>query len=231
MNPELASRYQQIMRRIGALAGGPGKVTLIAVSKAQPIESIEALYSLGHRDFGENYVQELLDKAEKLNASGCHDIRWHFIGHLQTNKVKALIPHVHAVHSVDSERLAAELGKRWGQLHSGDGKRLPCFIEVNIDREASKSGVMPQDVPALAAKIAGHEAALHLEGLMAIPAANKGAENVARSFADLRELELRCHPHTAGCLSMGMSGDYEIAIPQGATHVRVGTALFGPRLS
>lgn len=229
MNPELASRYQQIMRRIGALAGGAGRVTLVAVSKTQPIEAIEALYSLGHRDFGENYVQELVEKASNLEAAGCRDIRWHFIGHLQTNKVKTLIPHVYAVHSVDSQRLAAELAKRWRQHHADEASRLSCFLEVNIDREPSKSGVMPTDAPALAAAIAGAEPALKLEGLMAIPASGGGPEDLARSFAALRELELGCRPHTAGRLSMGMSGDFEIAIPQGATHVRVGTALFGAR--
>jgi pyridoxal phosphate enzyme (YggS family) len=228
MSTDLAANYRQIMRRITALAGGAGKVTLIAVSKTQPAEAIEALYSLGHRDFGENYAQELIEKATQLE-SACPGIRWHFIGHLQTNKVKTLLPYVHAVHSVDSERLAGELDKRWRQLHSGD-VRLSCFLEVNIDGEATKSGIHPETAPPLAETIASSYGALKLEGLMAIPAAGEAAA-VQKSFAALRELETKCRPHTSGRLSMGMSGDYELAIPEGATHIRVGTALFGPRHS
>jgi pyridoxal phosphate enzyme (YggS family) len=229
MNSELASRYQQIMRRISALAGGAGRVTLIAVSKSQPYESIEALYSLGHRDFGENYAQELVEKAEKLNANGCRDIRWHFIGHLQTNKVKSVVGHLHSVHSIDSEKLAVELGKRWSDVHGTDGKRLSSFLEVNIDGEASKSGVLPADAPRLASSVAALSTSLRLEGLMAIPSAGSDAAARSHSFAALRELELKCRPHTSGLLSMGMSSDFELAIPQGASHIRVGTALFGER--
>jgi pyridoxal phosphate enzyme (YggS family) len=226
MSSELASRYIQAMRRISAQAGGPGKVTLIAVSKTQPVEAIETLYHLGHRDFGENYVQELVEKAEKLREAGCEGIRWHFIGHLQSNKVKALIPIVHAVHSVDSARLAEELAKRWKQ--AGREGRLPCFVEVNIDHEASKSGVMPEDAAAVAAQVAALPE-LELEGLMAIPASVGGAADALQAFAALHDLEQRCRPHTTGKLSMGMSDDYELAITQGATHVRLGTALFGSR--
>jgi pyridoxal phosphate enzyme (YggS family) len=229
MNSELASRYQQIMRRVSALAGGAGRVTLVAVSKSQPYESVEALYSLGHRDFGENYAQEFVEKAEKLDANGCRDIRWHVIGHLQTNKVKSVIGHVHSVHSIDSEKLALELSKRWSELHGTDGKRLSSFLEVNIDGEATKSGVLPADAPALASRVAGLSQSLRLEGLMAIPSAAGGPSGTSQSFAALRELELKCRPHTAGLLSMGMSSDFELAIPQGASHIRVGTALFGER--
>lgn len=204
-----------------------GKTTLIAVSKTQPVESIEALYHLGHRDFGENYVQELVEKAEKLRAAGCDGIRWHFIGHLQTNKVKSLIPHLHAVHSVDSEKLALELAKRW-KAECSDCFPLPCFIEVNIDREPTKAGVMPDDVVALATKLAKNPS-IKLMGLMAIPTATQNPEQSAGAFTRLRELEIQCHPHTAGNLSMGMSSDFEVALQHGATHIRVGTALFGQR--
>lgn len=226
MNTELAARYRQLMRRISELSRGVRKVTLIAVSKTQPVEAIEALYSLGHRDFGENYAQELIDKASQLQST-CPGLRWHFIGHLQTNKVKAVLPFVHAIHSLDSERLAGEVDKRWRQHHSGD-ERLPCFLEVNIDGESSKAGVPPDSAPPLAGTIAESYGALKLEGLMAIPAAADAA-TVQKSFAALRELEHKCRPHTTGGLSMGMSGDFELAIPEGATHIRVGTALFGPR--
>lgn len=224
---DLSSRYQEITRRMRA-AAGTREVTLIAVSKTQPASAIEALYRLGHRDFGENYVQELVEKAAQLAVAGCTDIRWHFIGHLQTNKAKALAPLAHAVHSVDSEKLARELAKRWAQARGNDASPLPVFIEVNIDREESKSGIAPEAVPTLAAAIASMKA-LRLQGLMAVPAAQATPERTTASFAALRDLELRCRPHSAGLLSMGMSDDFELAIPQGATHIRVGTALFGKR--
>jgi pyridoxal phosphate enzyme (YggS family) len=224
MSEGLADRYRRIA---GAL---PSRVTLVAVSKSQPIEAIEALYRLGQRDFGENYVQELLGKAERLRSMDCDGIRWHFIGHLQTNKVKVLLPWIHAIHSVDSERLAAELDKRWRAFRADEGTpKLPCFLEVNIDREESKSGVLPEDAVAVATSISTRATGLKLEGLMAIPAPHSDVSEMRRAFAKVRELELNCQPHTAGRLSMGMSGDYELAIAEGATHVRIGTALFGVR--
>src|SRR5206468_2057422 len=108
-------------------------ITLIAVSKKQPEDKIEALYRLGHRDFGENYVQELVAKAVELERRGCSGIRWHFIGHLQTNKAKLLVPHVFSVHSVDSEKVALALARQWGAGERGG--KLPVFIEVNISQE------------------------------------------------------------------------------------------------
>jgi pyridoxal phosphate enzyme (YggS family) len=237
MASTFSATYQQITRKVTSLHAKLGtvrdgrighEITLVAVSKGQPVESIEALYSLGHRDFGENYVQELVEKAERLRAAGCDEIRWHFIGHLQTNKVKTLVPWVHAVHAVDSDKLAAELAKRWREEHGEKALALPIFIEVNLDGEPSKSGVTPEEAPVLAAKLAGNSA-LALQGLMAIPAATSTPEQSSAAFARLRELEQKCRPHTRGQLSMGMSADYELAIPQGATHVRIGTALFGKR--
>ncbi|MEN9722027.1 MAG: hypothetical protein RJB38_13, partial [Pseudomonadota bacterium] len=115
---------------------------LIAVSKSQPIERILEAYELGQRDFGENYVQELLEKARFCHERGLNDIRWHFIGHLQTNKVKALAPIVSAVHSVDSIRVAQELSKRW--LALGKTEKLSVFLEVNVEAEPSKSGFSPE---------------------------------------------------------------------------------------
>lgn len=218
----LESRYQATLSRL------PSSAVLLAVSKGQDASAIEALYRLGHRDFGENYVQELQAKAAEL-GSRCPEIRWHFIGHLQTNKVKALAPIVHAVHTVDSEKLARELARRCAE--SGRSGRLPVFIEVNIDLEASKAGLLPESVPALAQTVAGLEE-LELQGLMCIPAPLEGPEDEPRvraAFQALRALEERCRPWTRGKLSMGMSSDYPLALAEGATHVRVGTALFGPR--
>jgi pyridoxal phosphate enzyme (YggS family) len=219
----IEKNYREIVGRMEAAAKGR-PVTLIAVSKMQSAEAVEALYRLGHRDFGENYAQELAAKATALQAAGCTDIRWHFIGHLQTNKAKQIVPHITAIHSVDSLKLGQELAKRWKA--AGRVGRLPIFIEVNIDNQASKSGCAISEVPALAGVLAGLPE-LELQGLMCIPDPDLGATDVA--FNKLRELELKCRPHTKGQLSMGMTQDFEAAITSGATHVRVGTALFGAR--
>jgi hypothetical protein len=211
----LEARYRAIASKV------PAGVTLVAVSKGQPASAIAELYKLGHRDFGENYAQELVAKAEELHA--CYDLRWHFIGHLQSNKAKLLMPHLHSVHSVDSIKLARELAKRWKE-QDRDGK-LPTFLEVNIDGESSKTGLMPDQVASLAERIADEFRELELQGLMCIP----NPEGAGAAFAHLRALELKCQPHTRGKLSMGMTQDFEQAIREGATHVRVGTAIFGPR--
>lgn len=223
----LAARYEAVRSKIRRAAGNEAafsRITLIAVSKTRPVEEIEALYRLGHRDFGENYVQEMVAKAEALRARGCEEIRWHFIGHLQSNKVRTLVPWVHAVHTVDSEKLGLELARRW-QV-AGRSGRLPIFIEVNLDREESKSGVPEESVPPLCAALSEiYE--LSVQGLMCIPNVESTREGLA--FRRLRALGERCRPYTAGYLSMGMSDDFEVAIREGATCVRVGTALFGPR--
>ncbi|MGK5082584.1 YggS family pyridoxal phosphate-dependent enzyme [Bdellovibrionota bacterium FG-1] len=231
-DPSLADAYRQVLEKIEQAQVGRAertqKITLIAVSKTQPVEAIAALYALGHRDFGENYVQELVGKAQRLEQLGCAGIRWHFIGHLQTNKVKTLVPYVHAVHSVDSEKLGRELAKRWGQFKGVEAAPLPIFIEVNIDAESSKSGVFPEQVPVLVPALAS-ERTLSVQGLMAIPDPEVGGGGGSSAFARLCALELACRPLTHGQLSMGMSDDYEQAIAQGATYVRVGTAIFGVR--
>jgi pyridoxal phosphate enzyme (YggS family) len=225
---EIQTRYQNIQTQIAQAAPAPEKVTLIAVSKTQPADAVEALYRLGHRDFGENYVQELVAKAKELEDRGCTGIRWHFIGHLQTNKVKALLPCLHTIHTVDSEKLARELAKRWKEA-ARPGK-LPVFIEVNIDQEDSKAGLPPSEAPALAQKLS-ELPELDLQGLMCIPAVAPGTQETAptAAFTKLRELETQCRPYTQGQLSMGMSADFEAALHEGATHIRLGTILFGPR--
>lgn len=217
----LETRYHQIHSRI------PAHATLIAVSKRHPIESIERLYNLGHRDFGENYVQELIDKNESARDLRLKDIRWHFIGHLQTNKVKALIPFVHAIHTIDSLRLANELSNRIQNLSRSP---VSVFVQVNIDEEATKSGVLPETSGKFCEEIAGlpgfQSGSLKLEGLMTIPDPQKNPE---LAFMKMKALEAQCRPHTHGLLSMGMTHDFEIAVQNGATHVRIGTAIFGER--
>lgn len=231
-NATVSERYQTVLSRISeaAIRAGrdPASVTLIAVSKKQSIEAIEELYQAGQRDFGENYVQELVEKAQALRAKGYSDIRWHFIGHLQTNKIKGLLAEVSSIHSVDSLRLAQELAKQCGKLkHAG---KLPVFIEVNISAEASKSGLVPEFRPVqeLAWAI-GDLSELELQGLMCVPSPEESEALLATRFARLKELGESCRPPSLGALSMGMSADFELAIAQGSTHVRVGTALFGPR--
>jgi hypothetical protein len=226
----VAENYTEIKNRISAACQLAGRdvssVTLLAVSKKQSEDKIEELYRLGHRDFGENYVQELVGKAAELEHRGCKDIRWHFIGHLQTNKAKLLVPHVASVHSVDSEKVALALAKAWGA--SGRAGALPVFIEVNISHEESKTGAHPSDIEMLSHKIT-QLPELELQGLMCVPSASEDEDMLEKRFSELKRLEESLRNVSRRRLSMGMSSDFEIAIRQGSTHVRVGTALFGAR--
>jgi hypothetical protein len=227
---DIENNYRIISERIRSAAHAvgrdPSSVTLIAVSKKQPEDKIEALYRLGHRDFGENYVQELVGKAAELERRGCSGIRWHFIGHLQTNKAKALVPYVSSVHSVDSEKVAQALAKAW--VANGRAGKLPVFIEVNISRESSKTGADPDEVEALARSVSQFSE-LELQGLMCVPAATESDTELSHRFAELKAMEAFLRDVSRRQLSMGMSHDFELAIREGATHVRVGTALFGAR--
>jgi PLP dependent protein len=200
------------------IAKAGSSVKLVAVSKTKTIEAIREAYDEGQRDFGENYAQELVEKADALASL---DIRWHFIGHLQSNKAKLVAPRAALVHSVDSVSLAKELGKR-------ATKKLPVLAEVNVAGEATKSGVSGADLEALLAAIEA-QPNLQLAGLMTMPP--PGDLAVAKtSFDALRNLR-DAHGGATRLpeLSMGMTDDLEIAIACGATIVRVGTAIFGAR--
>ncbi len=220
-----AQRYQQVLKEIKITKQNSrdSQTTLIAVSKTQSTDAIEELYQLGHRDFGENYAQEMIQKARELIARGCTGIRWHFIGHLQTNKVKLVIPYVSMIHTLNSEKLAKEIAKQWSLANRQD--RLPVFIEVNLDHEANKSGIPCTQVTEFTEQIHSIPE-LDLQGLMCIPLSN---EDPRTRFALLRELEWKARPISKGKLSMGMSKDFKIALQEGATHIRIGTALFGSR--
>lgn len=221
----LAERYAEISARIASALHDSARrdsVVFIAVSKVQSVDAIKTLYDLGQRNFGENYAQELLEKAEHFLVLGVRDIRWHFIGHLQGNKVKQILPFVASIHSVDSLKLAQEISKRWVPL--SQGRNLPIFLSVNIDEEDSKDGVKPSDARAIALEISNLPG-LSLEGLMCIPAPGRSDD----AFQRLGQLEISCRPATKGKLSMGMSDDFPEAIAEGATHIRVGTSLFGKR--
>jgi len=221
MTTPIEGAFNSIRERIKrALAKSPYQqtVTLLAVSKVQPLDSIRELYRLGQRDFAENYAQELVEKAQTLKQENFADIRWHFIGHLQTNKVKMILPYVYSIHSIDSFKLAQEISKRSPQ-------DIRCFIEVNLNAEESKTGVPLAEVEELAAQIAALPR-IKLSGLMSIPRAELSPNQLREAFDHLRE---KSRALSLPEISMGMSSDFEMAVEAGSTHVRVGTALFGAR--
>lgn len=203
----------------------PEEVTLIAVSKTKPASMIEELLPLGVRDFGENKVQELTAKEEALPK----DIRWHMIGHLQRNKVKYMIDKACMIHSVDSLRLAQEISKE-AVKHD---LVMPVLVEVNVAGEESKFGVSVEEAPSLVeemAKLPG----IQIKGLMTIAPYVEDPEENRSVFRNLRKLSVDIREKNfdnviMNVLSMGMTGDYEVAIEEGATHVRVGTGIFGER--
>lgn len=215
----LCSRITQACSRAGRLRES---VTLIAVSKTRSADEVAALADLGQRHFGENYLQEALPK---IHALGDRDLCWHFIGPLQSNKTREVAAHFHWVHSLDREKLARRLSDQRPQ----ELGPLNVCLQVNIDREESKNGVALEQLPALAAAVA-QLPRLRLRGLMAIPRANSPDHN-RDAFHRLAMTLSSCGNTIPGldALSMGMSDDFETAIAAGATHIRIGTALFGPR--
>ncbi|MEB2312443.1 MAG: YggS family pyridoxal phosphate-dependent enzyme [Sorangiineae bacterium] len=218
------SRVRERIARAADVAGrDPASVRLLAVSKTKPASALREAYAAGQRDFGENYVQELLAKAEAL--ADLPELSWHMIGHLQTNKARQVVRVARAVHTVDSTRLARELGKR----AAGAGVLLTVLAEVNLGGEAQKSGCAPRELEdVLAASDA--EPALALAGLMTVPPHTEDPAGARPYFDELRALR-DAHGGAARLpeLSMGMTHDLEHAILAGATIVRVGTAIFGAR--
>jgi len=204
----------------------PTSVRLLAVSKTHPVEAIQAALAAGQRDFGESRAQELRDKARALEAAPTPP-RWHFIGHLQRNKVKYVVGRAALIHAIDSDRLARAVGARAVSL----GVEQRVLVEVNIDEEPAKTGVVPSDALALCEAVA-RAPGLSLTGLMAIPRWRPDPESVTPSFRALAALaaEGRRRGLTLDELSMGMSHDFEVAVACGATIVRVGTSIFGRRL-
>ena len=203
----------------------PEDVTLIAVSKTKPVEMLREAYECGCRDFGENKVQELLDKYEVMPR----DIRWHMIGHLQRNKVKYIVDKVYLIHSVDSLRLAEEISKE-------AGKKNVCvniLVEVNVANEETKFGTTCEDAKQLVQDIAKLPN-ICVKGLMTIAPFVDNAEKNRPFFSKLRKISVDIMGEnidniTMENLSMGMTGDYEVAVSEGATCVRVGTGIFGAR--
>jgi len=213
----------QTIENAAKLAGRPAGVKLLAVSKTRSAAEVAALAAAGQRAFGENYVQEGVAKARELAHLG---LEWHLVGHLQSNKAREAATWFDWVESVDRTKLVKALD----QARPADRPPLDVLIQVNVDDEASKSGCAPAEVPALAAAIAAAPR-LRLRGLMAIPAPAPDPAQRRASFRALRRLfdELAATHPGVDTLSMGMSDDFPLAIAEGSTLVRIGTALFGPR--
>lgn len=220
---------EEVERKICAACEKSGRkreeVCLISVSKTKPVPMLEEAYEAGSRDFGENKPQELKEKYEILPK----DIRWHMIGHLQRNKVKYIIDKACMIHSVDSERLAEAISQEAGKR----GIIMPVLVEVNIAREESKFGIFEEDVIPFIQKIS-QLPNIRVEGLMTIAPFVEDAEENRMFFRKLRNLYVDIKSknidNVSMCnLSMGMTGDYQVAIEEGATMVRVGTGIFGER--
>jgi pyridoxal phosphate enzyme (YggS family) len=215
----LRERLKRVEERIATACLRAGRsrseITLIAVTKKFSPEVISEAYALGLRAFGENYVQEFAEKKPALAA--LTEARYHFIGHLQSNKARVASELFHAIETVDSIKLAQRL--------NDCGRQLEVMIEVKLSGEESKAGAEPADLPALLNAVHGC-GNLHLTGLMTIPPWSDDPEQTRPYFQKLAALG---RTHSVAGLSMGMSHDFEAAIEEGATHIRVGTALFGPR--
>jgi len=202
------------------------EITLIAVSKTKPVSMLEEVYSTGIRDFGENKVQELSDKFEILPK----DIKWHMIGHLQTNKVKYLMDKAYLIHSVDSLKLAKEIEKQAEKAN----RIVDILIEVNIAEEESKFGLAKEEVLALIKEISLFPH-IRIKGLMTIAPYVENPEDNRLYFRQIKQLSVDIDSQnidnvSMNILSMGMSGDYMVAIEEGATMIRVGTSIFGERV-
>ncbi|MGN6532328.1 MAG: YggS family pyridoxal phosphate-dependent enzyme [Ginsengibacter sp.] len=206
-------------------------VTLVAVSKTKPVEDILELYDLGQRDFGENYVQELVEKYKHLPK----DIRWHFIGHLQSNKVKQIAPFVSLIHGVDSEKLLKEINKEAKK----NNRIIDCLLQVYIAKEETKFGLNEEELKELITRISDTNPTnsfnnISIKGLMGMASFSDDKKVVRKEFHYLKSLfdtyaSFSLQPSAFSILSMGMSADYEIAIEEGSNMVRIGSLLFGKR--
>lgn len=213
-------KYQEIIEELN------GKATLVAVSKTKPVEDILELYNLGQRDFGENYVQELVGKYEQLPK----DIRWHYIGHLQSNKVKYIAPFVHLIHGVDSLSLLKEINKQALK----NNRTIDCLLQIHIAKEETKFGLDSHELDAVFTADLSALKNIRITGLMGMASFSTNMDLVRAEFNYLKSLfDKYAVMPTANCklqtLSMGMSADYKIAMEEGSNLVRVGSLLFGTR--
>ncbi len=216
--------YKEIKKALAA-----ANVTLVAVSKTKPAADIQALYDLGQRDFGENYVQELTEKETLLPK----DIRWHFIGHLQSNKVKYIAPFVHLIHGVDSLNLLKEINKQ-----AAKNKRvIDCLLQIHIAEEETKFGLDKAELGEIITRITNainEFKNIRIVGVMGMASFSDDKDVVRNEFKNLKKLfdanaQLSTINYQLSTISMGMSGDYKIAMEEGSTMVRIGSLLFGER--
>ena len=222
----LVNKYETIKQELALK-----NVTLVAVSKTKPASDIMEAYHAGQLDFGENYVQELTDKYEALPK----DIRWHFIGHLQSNKVKYIAPFVHLIHGVDSEKLLLEINKQGAKLN----RVIPCLLQIHISAEETKFGLDESELETIIAKITADPVAykhVSVTGLMGMASFTEDNNLIISEFKKLKKLfekskaQLSIINYPFNTLSMGMSADYRFAIEEGSTMVRIGSMLFGSRI-
>ena len=221
----LAQVQKNINESCSKINRDPNEVTLIAVSKTKPVEMLKEAYDAGARVFGENKVQEIVDKYDQMPS----DVKWHMIGHLQRNKVKYIVDKVAMIHSVDSLRLAETIEKEAAKK----AVIVPILIEVNVAQEESKFGLKPEEVLPLIEQIADFSH-IQIKGLMTIAPYVDNAEENREIFRELKKLSVdiaakNINNVTMSVLSMGMTGDYMVAVQEGATMVRVGTGIFGAR--
>ena len=220
--PINTEEYQRIKSELD-----PHKVTLVAVSKTKPVEDIRRLYDMGHRDFGENYVQEMADKAAQLPE----DIRWHFIGHLQSNKVKYIAPFVSLIHGVDSLKLLTEINKQAAKRE----RVIDCLLQVHIAEEETKFGLDEDELKFLVSQFPSLSLEnIQVKGLMGMASFTDNLDKVRQEFRHLKQIMDRFKNaempgFSIDVLSMGMSSDYKIAVEEGSTMVRIGSLLFGAR--
>jgi PLP dependent protein len=213
--------YKTIIDELGA------GITLVAVSKTKPVEDIRELYDLGQRDFGENYVQELVDKQPVLPAG----IRWHFIGHLQSNKVKYIVPFVHLIHGVDSLKLLEEINKQSKKIN----RITPVLLQVHIAREETKFGLDEKELEEIlkyrSDPPSDHLPNIKISGLMGMASFTDDMNKVRAEFKYLKSLfdKFNTPASALNTLSMGMSSDYKMAMEEGSNMVRIGSLLFGAR--
>ena len=222
----LINKYEKIKQELALK-----NVTLVAVSKTKPVSDIMEAYQAGQRDFGENYVQELLEKHDSLPK----DIRWHFIGHLQSNKVKYIAPFVHLIHGTDSEKLLLEINKQGQKLN----RVIHCLLQIHISSEETKFGLDETELEQLVSAIAQYPEKykyVSIDGLMGMASFTEDNNLIMSEFKKLKTLFNKSKNFLAGTthdfsiLSMGMSADYGLAIDEGSTLVRIGSMLFGSRI-
>ena len=218
--PFQSSVYNSLKEQIDA------NVTIVAVSKTKPIADLQEAYDIGVRDFGENYVQELVDKHEALPK----DIRWHFIGHLQSNKVKYIAPFVHLIHGVDSEKLLIEINKQGEKLN----RKISCLLQIYIAKEETKFGLNEAELENVIQKLPELKN-VQIVGMMGMASFSSDGQIIKNEFDTLKKLfdkysSLSIDNLKMETLSMGMSGDYKMAISCGSNMIRIGSMLFGERV-